>query len=245
MIRDAWAVAYRELLLMRRRSGRLLAAMAISPLLYLVTFGHGVGRFVDVDGLGYAAFLLPGLAAMSSMTQSFALASDINIARFYWRIFEEMQASPVPARAYVLGEILAGLIRGTGAAAVVMLLGLAFGLVGRLGPVFWLAVGLNAFFFANAAVAVAMCVRSHGDQAQLSNFVITPMAFLGGTFFPVDRLPQWARLAVDAIPLTHASRTIRQAWLGQPVDAWRLCLLAGMGLLAFALAVRLTKRAID
>ncbi|MGD9610078.1 MAG: ABC transporter permease [Desulfovibrionaceae bacterium] len=245
MIRDAWAVTFRELLLMRRRSGRLLAAMAVSPLLYLVTFGHGVGRFVDVDGLGYAAFLLPGLAAMSSMTQAFALASDINIARFYWRIFEEIQASPVSPAAYVLGEMLAGLLRGVAGAAMVMLLGLPFGLCGHLGPVFWLAVAENAFFFANTAVAVAMCVRSHGDQALLSNFVITPMAFLGGTFFPVDRLPAWARLAVDCIPLTHASRTIRQAWLGQPVDAWRLVLLAAMGLFALGIAVTLTRRAID
>jgi len=245
MIRAAWAVAYRELLLMRRRFGRLLTAMAVSPLLYLVTFGHGVGRWVNVDGVGYAAFLLPGLAAMSSMTQSFALASDINIARFYWRIFEEIQAAPVPPRSYVLGEILAGMIRGVASAAVVMGLGLLFGLHGHLGPYFWTAVGLNAFFFSNTAVAVAMLVRSHGDQALLSNFVITPMAFLGGTFFPVDRLPEWARLAVDLIPLTHASRTIRQAFLGQTVDVWRLVLLAIMGLLAFLIAVSLTRKAVD
>ena len=139
---------------------------------------------------------------MSSMTQSFALSSDINIARFYWRIFEEIQSSPVPPRAYVLGEILAGMIRGMSAAAVVVGLGMIFGLWGHLGGLFWLAVALNAFFFSNAAVAVAMLVRSHGDQALLSNFVITPMAFLGGTFFPVERLPDWARLAVDLIPLT-------------------------------------------
>lgn len=245
MIRAAWAVAFRELLLMRRRSGRLFTAMAVSPLLYLITFGHGVGRFVDVDGVTYAAFLLPGLAAMSSMTQSFALASDINIARFYWRIFEEIQAAPVPAHSYVLGEILAGMVRGVGAAAVVIVLGLVFGLRGHAGPAFWTAVALNAFFFANTAVAVAMLVRSHGDQALLSNFVITPMAFLGGTFFPVNRLPEWARVAVDCIPLTHASRTIRQAFLGQPVDAWRLGLLAVMGLLAFMLAVFLTRKAVD
>ena len=47
------------------------------------------------------------------MTQSFALASDINIARFYWRIFEEIQAAPVPPRSYVLGEILAGMAQQT------------------------------------------------------------------------------------------------------------------------------------
>jgi ABC-2 type transport system permease protein len=245
MMESVLAVAYREGLLMRRRSGRLLAAMAVSPLLYLVTFGHGVGRFVEVGGVAYAAFLLPGLAAMSSMTQSFALASDINIARFYWRIFEEIQAAPVSPAAYVLGEITAGVLRGLAAAAMVMGLGVAFGLRGNLGPAFWLAVGLNAFFFANTAVAVAMCVRSHGDQALLSNFVITPMAFLGGTFFPVDHLPGWARITVDCIPLTQASRTIRQAWLGQPVDGWRLGLLAVMGLGAYGLAVWLTRRAGD
>jgi len=50
-----------------------------------------------------------------------------------------------------------------------------------------------------------MLVRSHSDQALLSSFFITPMAFLGGTFFPVDRLPEWAQAVLVFLPLTHGA----------------------------------------
>ena len=106
------AVYYREMLLLWRRLPRQLVTLCVSPLLYLVAFGYGLGQHMDVNGVPYLRFLLPGLVAMASMTQSFALASDINIARFYWKIFEEIQAAPVGTVSYVMGEVLAAVSRG-------------------------------------------------------------------------------------------------------------------------------------
>lgn len=245
MLQGAMAVYYREMLIMRRRSLRLLAGMAVSPLLYFVTFGQAIGRSIHLDGISYSAFLLPGLTAMASMMQAYSMASEINIARFYFRIFDEFQASPVGPASYVLGEALAGLTRGLAAALVIVLIGVAFGVEFHAGPFFWLGVLLNAFFFASLAVALAMIVRTHQDQAMLTNFIITPMAFLGGTFFPVDSLPGWAAAIVKILPLTHAAHAIRQASLGQPVPLIEWCLLAAMGAACFMLAVHLTRRVGD
>ena len=245
MIQGALAVYHREVLIMRRRGLRLLAGMAVSPILYFVTFGQAIGRSVQLDGVSYASFLLPGLVAMTSMMQAYALASDINIARFYFRIFDEVQASPVGPAGYVLGEVLAGVTRGMAAAVVIACTGWLFGVAGHVGPLFWLGVALNAFCFASLAVALAMVVRSHQDQAMLTNFIITPMAFLGGTFFPVDSLPGWACGLLNILPLTQASHVIRQASLGLPVDLGRLALLAILGAACFALAVHLTRNVQD
>jgi len=245
VIQGALAVYYREMLLMRRRSLRLLAGMAVSPLLYFVTFGQAVGHSAQLDGVSYAAFLLPGLVAMSSMMQAYSMASEINIARFYFRIFDEFMASPVGPAAYVLGEVLAGVTRGLVASAVIVAIGMAFGIGFQAGALFWLGAGLNAFFFASLAVAMAMIVRTHQDQAILTNFIITPMAFLGGTFFPVEKLPGWAAAVIGLLPLTHASRAIRLASQERPVPDGEWGLLVVAGFLCFMLAIYLTRRVQD
>ncbi len=231
------AVYRREMLILKRRLKRQLAGMAVSPLLYLIAFGYAMGAGVQVDGHTYLEFLIPGLVAMSSMTQSFAIATDINVARFYWYIFEEFQAAPISNFAYVSGEVLAGMTRALLGIGVILLLALPFGVVLHCTPLFWLAAILNSFVFAALAVALAMRVKSHADQSLLASFVITPMAFLGGTFFPVERLPLWAQKILFFLPLTHASNAIRSTALGEIPD-WRAYLvlpLAGVVFFIFAL----------
>lgn len=232
------AVYYRELLILRRRLSRLLASMSVSPLLYLIAFGYAMGHKVVIEGHTYMEFLIPGLAAMSSMTQAFAIASEINISRFYWHIFEEFQAAPITNFSYVLGEVLAGITRAFISVAVIIVLGLLFGVVLSYdNPLFWAAIFLNSFLFASLAVGLAMLVKSHADQAMLSSFVITPMAFLGGTFFPVDRLPVWAQKILYFLPLTHASKAIRSASFGSPAHCSSYLLLIGIGLLFFLISI--------
>ncbi|MDR3088750.1 MAG: ABC transporter permease [Desulfobulbaceae bacterium] len=239
------AVLLREMLILRRRFLRQLAGMSVSPLLYIIAFGYAMGGEARFDGHSYLEFLIPGLIAMSSMTQSFAIATDINVARFYWHIFEEFQAAPIRDLAYVAGETLAGMIRALLSIGVVLLLSFLFGAPPHCGPLLWLAALLNAFVFASLAVAMAMLVKSHADQSLLTTFIITPMAFLGGTFFPLDRLPEWAQRALSFLPLTHASAAIRAAAFGETPAASHFIILALAGVLAFALALSVVKKARD
>ncbi len=215
MIRGYFAVYYRELLIMKRRLPKMIATMSVSPLLYLIAFGYAMGGNVNVDGHSYMEFLIPGLIAMSSMTQAFSIASEINIARFYWHIFEEFQAAPINSFAYVLGEVCAGMTRAVLSVIVIILIGFLFGVSICINFYFIAAVLLNSFLFASLAVGMAMLVKSHADQAMFSSFVITPMAFLGGTFFPLDNLPLWAQKILSFLPLTHASNAIRKAAFGE------------------------------
>jgi hypothetical protein len=94
MLRGFTAVYLRELLILKRRIKRQILSMSVSPLLYLIAFGYAMGEAARFSGHTYREFLVPGLVAMSSMTQAFAIATDINVARFYWHIFEEFQAAP-------------------------------------------------------------------------------------------------------------------------------------------------------
>jgi ABC-2 type transport system permease protein len=245
MMRGWTAVYFREMLVLRRRLSRLVGSWSVSPLLYLVAFGYAMGKNVTVEGHTYMEFLLPGLVAMSSMTQAFAIGSEINIARFYWHIFEEFQAAPVSNTAYVLGEVLAGMTRALLAGIVILILGALFGTVLSCNAYFLLAFALNSLVFASLAVGLAMLVKSHADQAMMTSFIITPMAFLGGTFFPVEHLPGWAQKILYLLPLTHAADAIRTAAFGAVPRMSDYLILAVVGAAAFAFAILTVNKARD
>jgi ABC-type multidrug transport system permease subunit len=230
------AIYLREMLILRKKLFKQIASMSVSPLLYLIAFGFGMGHDVRINDRTYVEFLIPGLIAMSSMIQAFAIASEINIARFYWRIFEEFQAAPMRNISYVTGEVMAGITRALISSCVIIVIAWLFGVVLSYNLFFWLAVTLNAFVFASLAVCLAMLVKSHADQALLTNFFITPMAFLGGTFFPLDRMPDWAQTILQILPLTHAARAIRASAFGNVPSLFSCLLLALIGGMLFILA---------
>jgi ABC-2 type transport system permease protein len=242
-LRGCLAIYHRELLILRKKLFRQIASMSVGPALYLVAFGLGMGKEVEVQGHSYLEFLIPGLIAMNSMTQSFAIASEINIARFYWRIFEEFQAAPIRNIAYVTGEVLAGITRALLSVSIIIVIALSSGVFLSYNLFFWLAVLLNAFLFSSLAICLAMLVKSHADQALLTNFFITPMAFLGGTFFPLDRMPSWVQRILEFLPLTHAARSIRSSAFGMPPEINSYILLAVMGAILFCIAFYCVNRA--
>lgn len=245
MIKGWTAVYLREMLILRRRLSRLISAWSVSPLLYLIAFGYAMGKHITIQDHTYIEYLLPGLAAMASMTQAFAISSEINIARFYWHIFEEFQAAPIGNAAYVLGEVLAGMTRAVLAGGVILILGALFGVVLSYNALFWFAFLLNSFAFAALAVGLAMLVKSHADQSMMNSFIITPMAFLGGTFFPIEHLPVWVQKVLRLLPLPHAADAIRAAAFNASPQIGDYLILAGTGAATFVFAILTVKKARD
>lgn len=232
------AVLYRDLRIYRRRWFKHLATYSVSPTLFLIAFGWGVGRGIEVKGAGYLAFMVPGLAALSSMSQSYGAATEINIARFYWRIFEEFQAAPIAAWEIALGEVLYGMMRGIASASVVFLIAFLFGATVNVSFALFAVFIIHTFVFASAAVLAAMVVRSHADQGHINTFFIVPMSFLCGTFFPVERFPAWAAMGIKCLPLTHSTLAIRAAAQGLPIPMASVAILLVFAIGFFSLAVR-------
>ena len=246
---NAWngfsAVYLREMRLLRHRFWRQISSMMVLPLLYMVAFGTAMAGHSPLAGHSYLEFLIPGLVAMTCMTQSYGIATEINVARFYLHVFEEFQAAPIANAAYVFGEVCAGMTRAALGVAVILSIAFVFSVDVRLDAFLLLAAMLNAFVFAALGVIMAMVVKSHADQSMLTTFVITPMSFLGGTLFPVESLPGWAQHLVQLLPLTHASNAIRNAALGLAAQASDFAVLAGVGALFFAVALACVGRARD
>ena len=239
----AYAVFWREMVIFKRRILRILASYTVSPLLFLIAFGWGMGRNLQVEGVDYLTFMIPGLIALSSMSQTFSIAMDINISRFYWMTFEEFQTAPISSVSVVLGEVFSGMVRGTLASFVILLLALGFGVKLGVNGALLFSVLLNTFMFGSAAVITSMVVKSHADQASFNGFFILPMSFLCGTFFPLSRLPDWAYIMAQVLPLTHASSCIRAAALGINMPLISVMVMIMYSALFFLGAIACVKRA--
>ncbi len=240
-----FAVYLRELLIIWHRLPRMLLSFSVSPTLYLVAFGFGLGKDLQVGGRPYLEFLIPGLVAASSMTQGFGINVEINVARFYLKVFEEFQAAPISNLAYVLGEILSGVTRALLSVSIILLITALAGVSFNFGLLFWTGVILNAFIFASLGVTSAMVIKSHADQALITNFIITPMVFLGGTFFPLENLPAVVQIVLKALPLTHSTTLIRQAAYGEGLALKSLLVLIVLAVLGLFLAYRSVDKARD
>ncbi len=217
MIARGWSPIFlREMLLFRRkllRVGYLFSAMVV-PIIYLVTFGLGLGRNVQMGGKDYLSYLIPGLVAMSSMNNSYTwVASSLNLNRLYFKSFQIFVQAPIQASAIMIGEVLAGMVKGLFASFLILIVGYVSASDLSITPLFIITVLLNSFLFAALGVITGMITKSHEDTATYNNFFILPMAFFSGTFFPIDRIPELLRAVVWCLPLTHTNLLIRKTSL--------------------------------
>jgi ABC-type multidrug transport system permease subunit len=230
------ALLLRELLITKHRLPRFLASWTVMPLLYMLAFGWGMGREVTQEGMPYIAFLVPGLLAMGTMTHSFAIASELNITRFYWKVFDHFQAAPLSFGTIAAAEVTAATARGIAASCIIGLLAVCFGVSIHVGPALVLGLLLNCVIFGSLGVTAAMVVRGHSDQMILANFIITPMSFLCGTVFSLRAMPEWGYYLIHALPLTYSARVIRAAARNGTVQMADIVVLACFAALGLGLA---------
>jgi Nod factor-specific ABC transporter NodJ protein len=211
-----YPVFFREMLLFRRKLlklGYLFSAMVV-PIIYLITFGLGLGRNVQMQGTDYLAYLIPGLVAMSSMNNSYTwVAGSLNLNRLYFKTFQVLVQSPILPSGIMVGEVLAGMVKGLFASGLILTVGFISSDGLRISVFFILTLLLNCFLFACMGVIVGMITKSHEDTSTYNNFFIMPMAFFSGTFFPVGRMPEILQIIISIFPLTHTNILIRKTGL--------------------------------
>lgn len=240
-----WAIYLRGLIILKNRIGKTLISFFLSPVLYALAFGWGVGRNLDVEGVPYLTFMLPGLIALSGMTQSFSIAAEINTSRFITHFFEEYLLSPARDYTVVLGNILYGVTKGLGSFGAVIIIGIFFGVVPDSSFMILIPVLLNSLMFSSLGVLISLSVKNHRDMSSFTSFVITPMSFIAGTFFSLEGLPRIFHILSEIIPLTHSSLTIRALFLGRSIGVYHYLIMAGYTLLFFFLAVRQVRKAVE
>ncbi|MCD8553504.1 ABC transporter permease [Seleniivibrio sp.] len=205
-----YAVFYREMLIFKYKLMRLgyVFYSVSTPILYLLAFGLGFGSRVQIPD--YGAFLIQGIVCMSSMTNSFNMVSvSVGMGRLHSGEFQTVLTSPVKASAIMRGLVLSGVVRGLFASTMILLAGLFVFHVFPFTFVAFVALVLNTAFFSAAGVIIGVVIDDMENHAVLTNFIIMPMAFFSGTFYPVDFLPHWLQKLVWLLPLSHANKLIR------------------------------------
>jgi len=228
---DALTVFWGEWLDLRVRLPQVFASGLVSPLIYILAFGFGLGSSLSQPPMGnsYLEFILPGMVALSSMIISFA-GTTFSICgdRLFNKTFEELLLAPVHPLGVYVGKVLAGVVRGLLTALAIILMSVIFtgNGWGFVHPLFLFLVFLNCLVFAGLGVIVGLSVASLETVGLYNNFLIVPMSFLGGTFFDPNTVPGLLKAVVYAIPLTYASVGLRAVALGG-VFPWYAPLVLG------------------
>ena len=206
---------------------KITASALVSPMLYMIALGWGLGSTSTVTDRPYIDFLVPGIIALSTMNNSFsAVGQPLNVQRLFERSFDQIIISPTPMPAYIFGQMLGGALRGMYSGMLILLLSIPFGASIQLSLPFLLVMLLNGMTFAALGILSAIVASSHGDIARFSTFFILPMTFLCNTFFPLERVPDFIQVLISILPLTHASSSLRAMAYGSAPNPLSLAILA-------------------
>lgn len=175
-----------------RTLGGSIAAPVISTSLYFVVFGSAIGsRMAEIDGVSYGAFIVPGLVMLALLTESISNASfSIYFPKFSGTIYEVLSAPISPA------EIVAGYV---GAAATKsIILGLIILATARLFVPYgiahplWMAafLVLTSVTFSLFGFIIGLWADGFEKLQIVPSLIVTPLTFLGGSFYSISMLPQ-------------------------------------------------------
>lgn len=178
------------------------------PSLTMLALGVGLGAFIaDVNGHTYLQYLAPGLAVSTAMfTAFFETSYGFFVRMTFENVFKAMLTTPIGIRELVLGEFLWVAVKGALMMTGVALFLSCFGLMKApwLLPLIPL-VGVLIAIPLGAVGLLSSCLVKNINQFQsVYAFVISPLYFFSGIFFPIDQMPPVAQGIARALPLHHA-----------------------------------------
>ncbi len=201
----------------RRTLLQSVVAPVISTSLYFVVFGAAIGsRISNVEGVPYGAFIVPGLVMLSLLTQSIANASfGIYFPRFSGTIYEILSA-PVSPFEIVLGYVGAAATKSI-ALGIIILLTASLFVPLRIEHPGWMALFLilTAVTFSLFGFIIGLWADGFEKLQLVPLLVVTPLTFLGGSFYSVDMLPPAWRTVTLLNPVLYLVSGFRWSFFGQ------------------------------
>jgi ABC-2 type transport system permease protein len=209
-----------------KRFMRVIAQTVLVPLinstLYLLIFGVSLGKNIQVyEDAPYLSFLIPGLVMMGVLNNAFQnSSSSIGTSKFHGDL-EDLRIVPLRAWQILMALSVAALIRGTLVGFITFSVGEFFfwyiqgKLLGLAHPLLLLLfLVLGGFSFALVGIVVAFRAKNFDQMAAIGGFVLLPLMYLGGVFFPLNNLhPFWQGLS-KLNPMLYFINGVRYSILG-------------------------------
>lgn len=203
--RGAFAVYKRETMRFLKVSNQTLIAPAVTSLLFLAVFSLAIGRRIDQhDGVSFEVFMVSGLIIMAAMQNAFAnSSSSMTMGKVLGTIIDYLIPPLSPAE-ITIAITLAAMTRGIVVGLLVAFTASCFVDYDIAHPLLALAyVALASAIMGLAGMITGIFAESFDQTSAVTSYVITPLAFLSGTFYPVENLPNFFYHASLHNPFFH------------------------------------------
>lgn len=225
------------------RTARTLLQSVVSPVistsLYFVVFGAAIGaRITEINGVSYGAFIVPGLIMMTLLTQSTSNASfGIYFPRFIGTIYEHLSA-PISALEIVTGYVGAAASKSIILGVIILATSWLFVPI-RIDHPAWMLLFLllTAFTFSLLGFIIGIWADNFEKLQVVPLLILTPLSFLGGTFYSTKVLPPFWRTVTLFNPIVYLISGFRWAFFGIADVSVEVSLAMTLVFLAVCLAV--------
>jgi ABC-2 type transport system permease protein len=238
-----WRAAYAIYRYEMARTARTVFQSVVSPVistsLYFVVFGAAIGsRIPEIEGVSYGAFIVPGLIMLTLLTQSTMNASfGIYFPKFVGTIFEILSA-PVSYIEIVLGYVGAAASKSIILGLIILATAALFVPLRIEHPLFMLAfLLLTALTFSLLGFIIGIWADSFEKLQVIPLLIITPLTFLGGTFYSISVLPPLWQTITLFNPVVYLISGFRWSFYGVADVDVRISLAMTLAFLAVCLAI--------
>jgi ABC-2 type transport system permease protein len=214
--RGVWSIYSAEMARTRRTLLQSVLAPVISTSLYFVVFGAAIGtRIQEIDGISYGAFIVPGLMMLMLLMQSISNASiGIYFPKFTGTIYELLTA-PISAIEIVIGFVGAAATKSVILGTIILLTAGLFVPIEIQHP-FWMVffLVLTAFTFSLFGFIVGIWADGFEKLNIIPMLIVTPLTFLGGSFYSISVLPPFWQTVSLANPVVYLISGFRWSFYG-------------------------------
>ncbi len=212
-----WAIYRFEMARSLRTLWQSLVGPVLTTSLYFIVFGGAIGsRMQSVDGVSYGSFIVPGLIMLSLLTQSVGNASiGIYFPKFTGTIFELLSA-PISSMELVIGYVGAAATKSVVIGAIILATSAFFVPVVVEHPLAMIAfLVLTSIAFSLFGFILGIWANSFEQLNFVPLLLITPLTFLGGSFYSIDMLPQPWRTVSLFNPVVYLVSGFRWSFFGR------------------------------
>ena len=213
----------------------------ISSVLYILIFGFTLEqRISSIEGISYTIFIIPGLIMMNTLTNASSNPSSSLLQMKLTGQVPDLMQAPLSSLEISLAFIVGGVVRGVVNGILILLIGMWIGGMEVLYPIATIGfIFVVSVAFSSMGLLLGQLADTWDQLATMQNFFLTPLSFLGGIFYSVNMLPDWAQTISAFNPIYYMINGLRYTTLGfsdsDPQYSFVIALLMSIGLSCIAI----------
>ncbi|MDO9450784.1 MAG: ABC transporter permease [Rugosibacter sp.] len=213
---------YKEVLRFWKVAAQTVAAPVLTALLYLLIFSHVLASHVEVHGVPYTAFLVPGLVMMSVLQNAFANTSSSLIQSKVTGNLVFVLLPPISHNEFFAAYVLASVARGLVVGAGVLVVTTWFGALSYAAPLWILAFAvMGGAIMGTLGMIAGIWAEKYDQLAAFQNFLILPLTFLSGVFYSIASLPPFWQQVSHWNPVFYMIDGFRYGFFGvSDISPW-------------------------